>query len=44
MPVIPVDGAEEFANRPVRRRNPRICRASVRLHDVDADIVDRSTR
>src|ERR1700744_756214 len=41
MPVIPVDGAEEFANLPVSaEQTRRIAGASVRLHDVGAELVD----
>jgi N-methylhydantoinase B len=41
MPVIPVDGAEEFANLPVSAAHTRhVAGASVRLHDVSPDLVD----
>src|ERR1700744_5918757 len=41
MPVIPVDGAEEFANLPVSaEQTRRIAGASVRLHDVSPQLVD----
>ena len=41
MPVIPVDGAEEFANQPVlATETRRVAGASVRLHDVSAEQVD----
>jgi N-methylhydantoinase B len=40
MPVIPVAGAEAFANQPVpAAETRRIAGASVRLHDVGADLV-----
>src|ERR1700743_335236 len=40
MPVIPVDGAEEFANQPVpAAETRRIAGGSLRLHDVGAELV-----
>ena len=38
MPVIPVDGAEVFANQPVlAAETRRVAGASVRLHDVSPE-------